>query len=317
MQNNRANVRKICNNIWLIARQGRFTRSKRTMKELQPTNLPSALTLSPDIFALGKILFQLGGTDQLLLREVEGAFVPFNQSWARDRCLNDESFTPLPQAFNVDRLKQQYLARPWETPAAGFAIWCIMDRAVNDHIQLYPDDLAVEGALMLTPAGTTVWISGATQAGKTTLVVALALSLGWRIITENHVFVDHMAPVPVVGPLSLRPLAPQLIEEATGIRVAPILAGRWLIRADLFHFHALPPGALVAVHLSLTNPGNSTPLQIYDIPWTRYLRMVLPISNAPKIHNGLDRLSAIFQDHRCVIMKDGNLASRLDAMSRL
>ncbi len=286
------------------------------MKDLSQPNLPSPICLSPQIYAIGKYLFQLSSEDLEFLKAVADSFVPFDQSWARQRCLTDPGFSPLPDAINIDRLCQRFHARPWDVPVLGFVLWCIMDRAVEHHIQFYPNDVALEAALLITPTGTPVWLSGSTQAGKTTLVVALAVGLNWKIVSEDFVFINEGKPVPLVAPLSLRPAAPAIIEAATGIR-PPVAGNRWFIRPDLFYTEDMPSALPVAIHLSLTKANVDLKLNLRHVAWTEYLRTVLPVSNAPKVTGGIDRLAKAFENGRCMVLKDGNLRSRLAAMSDL
>ncbi len=280
--------------------------------------LPPSVTLSPEIRCLGKYLFQLGSQDSLFSQAVYDAFVPFESSWAYKRYLaNSDLHLTSPDAINIDRLKEQYEAQPQELPVLAYVIWCVVDRALSHHIQFYPNDLALEAALLITPKGVPVWLSGGTQTGKTTLVVALALGFNWKIVSEDVVFIDQGEPVPAVAPLSLRPKAPDLINAATGIMPQPLAGTRWLIRHDLFQTDKLPTRTPVAVHLSLTAANVHSDLNVHEIAWTQYVRTVLPISNAPKVANGIDRLIKVFEGGSCLLLQNGNLEMRLNALSNL
>lgn len=278
---------------------------------------PKPVILQPTIYSIGKYLFQLGGHDHSKLTELSQVFVPFESSWAKDKCQSDATFTPVPDAINVDRLQQLYEARPWEIPSIGYAIWVIVDKAQDHHIQFFPWQLAFEAALLVTPSGKPVWLSGGTQAGKTTLTVSLALGLGWKIVSEDFVYIDNGCPVPFVAPLSLRPTAPSLIEEATGKSPRSVVANRWLVRPDLFdkNFHSVTEDA-IAIHLSL-KPGEDSSLQLNEISWTQYLRTILPISNAPKVPDGYDQLARLFETAKCLRLQNGSVSERLELLSKV
>lgn len=279
--------------------------------------MSNTVNLSQTVYAIGKYLFQPGGNNKELLAQVEAAYEPFESSWAKQKCLADRNFNPVANVVNVDYLKQQYDARPWEIPAPGFVIWLINDTAQQHHIQFYPKQLAIEAALLVTPAGTPVWLSGGTQAGKTTFTVALALGLGWKIVSEDFVYMDAGHPVPVVVPLSLRPGAPELILSATGHSAEPLLGTRWLVRPTIFETDTAFKNAPIAIHLSLNANSSDNKMEVSDVPWTQYVRTVLPITNAPRVENGVEQLSSIFEKAHCMRLENGSLVNRLQLLSKV
>lgn len=278
---------------------------------------PKEIVLSPTVHTMGKFLFQLGGYNSALLSATEQAFVPFESSWAKEHSLAESSFNPQPDAFNVDLLHQAWQISNWPLPAIGYVIWYIVDKAQEHHLHMYPQHLAIEAALLVTPKGRPVWLSGGTQAGKTTLTVALALGLGWRIVSEDFVYVEDRKPVPLVAPLSLRQTAPDLLNTAIKVMPQPITGSRWLIRPDLFTTStSFVDQVPVAIHLSL-NVEDNNKLRVEDISWTQYLRTVLPVTNAMKVRGGIDQMEKIFENAQCMRVQNGDLIQRLDILSRL
>lgn len=242
--------------------------------------------------------------------------MPFDSSWAKQECLTDPDFNPVPDTVSVDYLQVQFKALAWKGSTGAFVIWVINDRAQQHHTQFCPNQLAIEAALLVTPAGTPVWLSGGTQAGKSTLTVALALGLGWKVISEDFVYVDRGNPVPVVVPLSLRAGAPDLIRCATGQFPEPLVEHRWFIRPSIFETRPLFKNDPLALCLTL-NANSGSSMKISEIPWTRYIRSILPLSNAQRNPGGVEQLSNLFEKARCLLIENGTVADRLEFLSKL
>jgi hypothetical protein len=130
-------------------------------------------------------------------------------------------------------------------------------RVITTAQSRYQQKLFFDGCCLLTSLNQLVFLVGHSFSGKSTLSVALALGLGWKIVSEDLVFIDQDQDriIPFICPLSMRPTAPDLIEAAVGVRPAPIRFGRWLVRYDIFSECQTSPKFLLSACLQQTGTG--------------------------------------------------------------
>jgi hypothetical protein len=163
-----------------------------------------------------------------------------------------------------------------------------------------------------------VLLAGASHAGKTTLSVAVARKLGWKLLSEDLVVIDPSLRriVPFIHPLSLRPGAQELVAEATGLRPMSLYLERWLACQNLFYKgeNVSPRFSLsILIERDVINPI----LSLTVASSCEFLRALLPLSNALHIDNGPGKLKSSFDTGQCYILRNGSVAERLEILADL
>jgi hypothetical protein len=156
------------------------------------------------------------------------------------------------------------------------------------------------------------------MAGKSTLTVALASALKWKVVSEDFVFFDRAFPhlIPLVAPISLRQGAAELIEAATGTKPEPLIGSRWIWAPEMFQANNLGNGPISSVLLK-SEQGTGAKFQLSKLTWAGFLRSIIPISNAHTIPNGVTVLEKVFEKSDCLEMTNGTLEQRIDALRHL
>ena len=259
---------------------------------------------------IGDNHFKLVSTDESLVVQTESAFVEVATAEKVDYTLIDLDTT---NEFEI-------CGQPPITDHPNSAIKRVISTAQNIHEHR---DLFLDACALLTPDQTSILILGRSQHGKTTLSVALALQQGWKLLSEDLVFIDikHDRIVSFVSPLSLRPGAPALIKASTGIAPAPICFDRWLVRPDLFTTVKAPARFDVAILLEGTRQASPTsPVQALvakSVPQTEFLRNLIPHGNWLHLPNGPDYLLSTLPEKACFVFTAGTVSERISQLVQL
>lgn len=176
----------------------------------------------------------------------------------------------------------------------------------------------MDGCALVTKGSQLVFLAGASRAGKTTMTVAAAQKLGWKIISEDLILIDPALSriVSVVHPLSLRPGAQQLIAEATGLPPVSLYLDRWLACPDMFYIG--PAGQPRFAHSILIDSApNGAPFSAASLRSHEFLRALLPLSNALNVDDGTNSLNACIEQSSCSIIGGGTVGERLAFLTEL
>ncbi len=256
--------------------------------------MPASVDSSADqLFELGLFRFKLSSSDPEELHLLQQAFQPILQapSVSYDQIINtDDCRGLIPPVHPIE---------------------AVIARAFRFH----DGSLYVEGCVFVTPQNKRILLMGLSQAGKTTLTTAAAIVLKWKIVTEDIVFVDSRTHevIPFVRPLSLRPGASQLILEA-GATLPPLKENRWLIDHELF---SNQPVTAKFDYCVLLERDETNLTDFSNVPNTKLLRMILPMSNALHIDDGPNLLNQCLGQSQCFIMRNGNVKDRLNFLSQI
>ncbi len=200
--------------------------------------------------------------------------------------------------------------------SAAHSVAYLIDRALKFHQGL----IWLEAAALVDRKGNLVLICGSSQSGKTTLSLALAASLDWKIVSEDLILIDKMTAqiLPFARPLGLREDSFDRIVEA----VAPVklIAGNsaeWYFDAQLYYYQGIPLNFSIALLLGPANLQPGSPLSIEEVDSGEYLRKILSIANCVHIPGAIELVSQSLKKTTCFVVKGGQLTERLQFMENL
>jgi hypothetical protein len=245
------------------------------------------------VFESGSCRFTISGRDEALLEQLSGMFAGAGESVGEP--VIDIEIDP---KYSIDQI--------------GNAIRQIVVSVIAQHAQ----HLYVEGAAILNRANELILLVGTTRAGKSTLSAALALGLGWRILTEDLVIFDlsNKYILPLNFPISLRPGAKELIEAAIGSRVDTKGKSDVWMPIESKESRIKREGRFDKV--ILLEAPNGKGIACFDLIPEQALRLILPASNAIYSDHGIDDLMEMIKGARCVRLTGGSVKERVDAIER-
>ena len=171
-------------------------------------------------YQLGKYVFQLTGSDEMVMCFLDLVLPPCSSPGTDDRAI----------AFDVDYqgTKEEYDS--WTDEEKCDVINLFIDRAFKYHGSC----LWIDAAALATPFKQTVLISGASHSGKSTSAMALAFGHGWKVVAEDIALLDLARDqvVTFATPFSTRPGSIERVEQATGVRPGPVLISEWVPAKD-------------------------------------------------------------------------------------
>lgn len=246
----------------------------------------------PTVFEAGSCRFTIAGKNEALLEQLRSLFVNCSGSSSSGPAIEIE-------IEGLDSFDQ-----------IGEAIRQIVVAVVAQH----PKNLYVEGAALLNSRGELVLLVGTTRAGKSTLSAALTLGCGWKVLSEDLVLFDltNKYILPLKLPISLRPGAIELIEEAVGSR--PDIRGK----SDIWMPMKFETTAMQLAHFDkviLLEAPNGKDIVLSDLIPEKCLRLMLPASNAIHFTEGADQLMEMVRKARCFRLTGGSLKQRIEAMN--
>jgi hypothetical protein len=261
--------------------------------------------LSERLIAIGDGLFRLSSKNRRLITATEAVFVTM----------------PVPPE-KVDQVTLIDLDSPNEFVAEGqpeitdqpvSTIKRVVSVAQRQH-QRY---MFFDACSMVTNELDLVLIVGGSFYGKSTLTAALALSQGWRFISEDLVFIDHSNDrlIPIVSPISLRQEALPLIVEAIGKVPLPFVHERWFGHPGLFQTHPIKPQFKFAYCIE----GRCTQdqeLYIRTLTKPEFFRKIISHGNCLNIPDGPDYLWSALNETTCFGLLGGSLAERITAITK-
>lgn len=252
--------------------------------------------VSAETFALGDFNFRFVSSDRAVL---DGARKLYASTAQRAGC----------KLFDLDSIESRV------NPADPATIFHAL---ITEAYQYHDGHLYIDGCVFFTGDSELILIAGASHVGKTTLTVAAAQRLGWKICSEDLVLIDsHLSRiVPIVHPLSLRIGALELIEEATGIQPPGLYLNRWLNCRDMFHTAAMKPEFSRAI-LIASNEPDSGAFCVTAADSHEFVRALLSLSNALYMDSGLEMLSSCVGNGQCYVVNGGSVRQRLDLLAKL
>jgi hypothetical protein len=200
--------------------------------------------------------------------------------------------------------------------SAAHSVAFLIDRALKFHQGL----IWLEAAALVDKKGNLVLICGSSQSGKTTLSLALAASLHWKIVSEDLILIDEKTAqiVPFARPLGLREDSFDRIVDA----VAPVklIAGssdEWYFDSQLYYYKGIALNFSTAILLGPANLLPSSPLSIEEVESAEYLRKILPIANCVHIPGAIELVAQGLKKTTCFVVKGGQLTERLRFMESI
>lgn len=213
--------------------------------------------LGSAVYKLGHIQFTLESTNQELMRELPHLFFAGNERTAAVETIC---------ASNLRGLLQQV-------------------------IKLHDAYLWVSAACLLSPRGHKILLSGQSSAGKSTTTIALALTHGWKIISEDltcfDMETDRLVAFPT--PCSLKAGTLDLLQRTIGRQPDRLIFGEYVPMSNI---HA--DGEYEAELDLVLHFGNAKMSAVFGTESCspgEYVRMLLPCSNLARNLRGTDKLA--------------------------
>ena len=103
-------------------------------------------------------------------------------------------------------------------------------QVINDVLRKHDGTIWIDAGCLLSPTGKRYLIVGKSSAGKSTLTMAMALGLGWKVITEDLLLISTLSDTLYIfaTPFSFKTGTTQLLEETIHVNVSSKLLGEWL-----------------------------------------------------------------------------------------
>lgn len=191
-------------------------------------------------------------------------------------------------------------------------VLAFMGKAMSEHASC----AWIDAASLLPPEGDLVLLAGPSEAGKTTLSLAMHLAHGWRALAEDITLIELTSRqiIPFARPSSLRPGCAEMIHRATGHRPEPLLLGEWFFAKQMFVHERLPAKFAAAVRLEPATENACEPISLRAVPAADYLRSLLPLSNSLRLTSAVNLLHDAIADARCFVLRGGTLEERMDLL---
>lgn len=190
------------------------------------------------------------------------------------------------------------------------AIGYILEQALASHKGV----VWLEGSTMIDERGRVHVLGGSSFSGKTTLSLALALSVGWKIVSEDISFIDlaQQSILSYARPLGIREGTAQRIQLATGRAPGGLTIDAWHFDPSVYHLCPVPIKMLdTASLLSRINPLQSEHLTSQQVSGATWLRKMCSVSNVLRMPSSIAPLDEILQAAACFDVRGGNLDERL------
>lgn len=254
----------------------------------------SRLGHSP-VCVVGKYRFRLSSESESLLEQTVESFRA-----------DADQLTPC-DIIDLDS-PNNYLDQPQWTRDPASTIKRVISVAEDAH----HEHLFFDACCLVTPEGQSVFLAGQSFAGKSTLASAAILTLHWKILSEDIVFLDHATDqvVPLVCPISLRQSAPDLIEEATGQRVECLRHGRWLVCYD--RFETSPIRARFPLAICLDGRAGQGALTVERHRSNDFVRKLITYGNWLTRPGAPEYVQQCFSSSQCWTVSGGTLFQRLE-----
>lgn len=296
--------------------------------------MAETIHISPETFALGNYAFRLQSRNQWALDGARKLYLSTSSS-AQYQVFDldagivcDEDADWQRGDHNTKRDLHRNLDRDLDDPMVQQLRNARANRLralTTDAYRHHAGHLYLDGCALITDRSELVLLAGASHAGKTTLTVAAVAKLGWKVLSEDLILIEPSldAIVPLVNPLSVRPGALNLIQEATGMEPPNLYLDRWLAHDDMFY--AGPAREPKFARAIIIQSGNSPGMRDLESPTLRhesvsshqFLRNLLPLSNAVHLGNGVDSLSKCIGESPCSVVYGGTVKERLILLKEL
>jgi len=265
---------------------------------------PETSLAAKPIIAIGDYCFQLVSCNQELIERTAEAFL-LAPDPSRQFCIID---LDLANEFAEE-------GQPEITDHPSSAI----KRTITTGLKAHQSHILFDACCLLAPPERPVLLIGSSRLGKTTLTVAAALGLNWKIVAEDLTFIDTEGQriIPFVLPLSLRRGAAEQIQAATGRQPIPVMYNRWLVAPDLFYGRPVASKFAAVIVLEQTTVNSQAPFQTRQLTAPELIRKLVSYGNFPRYPEKVDAIFESFAHEECSrwSFSGGSVSERLKAMA--
>lgn len=202
---------------------------------------------------------------------------------------------------------------------------CTKDlREIFGHLaKRHPDCIWINAAYLMSPAGKKVLFSGAPGAGRTTLIMALVLGHGWKLVNTDWLLLDLGADlvIPFLTPFPYKPETLELLQTSIGKQPETKFAYGWASKKEFWspldQSHIAQSGWDLELDFGFyleTQTGENDGAALQKIEPSQFLRKLLPISNMLRRPESLEILNTRFSGAQIFDLKTGNLEQTIAAV---
>lgn len=193
-------------------------------------------------------------------------------------------------------------------------------RLLNRLYSRHSDCLWLDGATLCSPEGKTVILAGASYSGKTTLALGLALSSGWKLLSEDITLFDTAKGMVLSCPAPCRIRTAAVSRLQSLDKMPPGITDGWFFDTRIFDCGAISAKFELAIVLDPYEPGapNTVPsktLSATPVAPDAFVRALLPISNALRHPGGIEFLHNVLCGTACLLLTGGELLERIDLLN--
>jgi hypothetical protein len=217
------------------------------------------------------------------------------------------------------RLSQLLPAGDANCPAADIdlevdSVQTALELAINVVVNSRQGNLWFDAAAVISPFGKKALIAGRSQAGKTSLSIALAMH-GWKVVSEDLTFIDSQQRqiLPLTVPLSVRPYTVEKLNQSFG-NSPSLFDDSWFFPVEAFLNRPVDLPVDAVMLLQPVDPRQNVPLETGEISPGEMLRSLLSISSILRVPGAVSFMNAQLEKVRCLSVNGGSLKDRLQAL---
>jgi hypothetical protein len=175
------------------------------------------------------------------------------------------------------------------------------------------DCLWIDAACLKSPRGQLVLLAGASNTGKSTTALALALGYGWSVLAEDVTLIDlkQNKILSFLTPFSIKDGTLQLLNNTIGRAPASLIKEQWVAMGEMGCTDNYDLDFNLAI-LLLDLAKEELSFEVAAISPQTFVRMILSRSNILRIHGSADQLAGSLSTGTCYSLKGGSLQERIN-----
>jgi hypothetical protein len=190
-------------------------------------------------------------------------------------------------------------------------------KIANEVMRGHEGHIYLESTVLQDPQGRLLLLAGGTRMGKSTLAVALLTRPNWKLVSEDHAFLDNDVTrlLTLLLPIRLRRGSVPLISAAVTHGLPKLFLGGYFYDRARCVESEIVKARFDACILLRGEPGSSD-FRFSELDPFAFSRALLSLSNALHFDGGPDALFAAISNGRCWELAGGSLNERLAAVDK-
>ncbi len=188
---------------------------------------------------------------------------------------------------------------------------------INHVHKQHSGSLWILGASIVSPEGAKVLLTGPLSSGKSTTVLALVLSQGWKVISEDITHIDMTTDeiVNFGSPFALKPGTLDLLRSTLQLELSPFgQTDSWMAlgSANLGHNMKTPFDLVIYFEEFSGGAFRCERISVHE-----FTRTILRKSNIARIDGATNKVCEYVSEGSCYKISDGSLKDRIEAIVEL